>query len=318
MANDLLEFEKPLRELEMRIEATKVTALERGIDMSKEIKSLQGKLAKAAADFYKNLSRWQRVQMARHPERPYSLDYINEIVDNWFELHGDRLFADDKALVGGIGEIDGQRFMIIGQQKGRGTKDNLFRNFGMSRPEGYRKALRLVCLAEKFNIPVLSFIDTIGAYPGLGAEERGQAEAIARNMFVMSTLKVPIIVVVIGEGASGGALGVGVGDKMLMLENTWFSVISPEGCASILYRDASKAATAADAMRVVPTDLMELGICDEILPEPLGGAHLGMQETAQTVKAAIMKNIAELTKLSPDALVARRVERYSKLGQWQE
>ena len=318
MAKYILEFEKPLRELEKRIEATKVTALERGIDMSKEIKSQQEKLAKAAVDFYKNLTRWQRVQMARHPERPHALDYIDEIVDNWFELHGDRLYADDKAIIGGTGEIDGLRLMIIGQQKGRGTKDNLYRNFGMPNPEGYRKALRLMRLAEKFNIPVLSFIDTTGAYPGLGAEERGQAEAIARNLFVMSTLRVPIILVVIGEGASGGALGIGVGDKMLMLENTWFSVISPEGCASILYRDAGKAEAAADAMQVVPTDLVKMGICDEILPEPLGGAHQAMKTTAATVKTAILNSFAELSGYSPDELVTRRVERYDKLGQWQE
>lgn len=318
MPKYLLEFEKPLRELEKRIEATKVSALERGIDMSKEIKSQQDKLAKVAADFYKNLTRWQRVQMARHPERPHALDYIDEIVDNWFELHGDRLYGDDKAIIGGTGEIGGRRLMIIGQQKGRGTKDNLYRNFGMPNPEGYRKALRLMRLAEKFNIPVLSFIDTTGAYPGLGAEERGQAEAIARNLFVMSTLRVPIILIVIGEGASGGALGIGVGDKMLMLENTWFSVISPEGCASILYRDAGKASKAADAMRIVPTDLVEMGICDEILLEPLGGAHQALKETALTVKKAILDSFNELDGLTTDELIARRIAHYDKLGQWQE
>ncbi|MCK4577737.1 MAG: acetyl-CoA carboxylase carboxyltransferase subunit alpha, partial [Candidatus Marinimicrobia bacterium] len=231
MAKYILEFEKPLRELEDKIKSTKVTALERGIDMSKEIDGLQEKLKKAAEDFYKNLTRWQRVQMARHPERPHSMDYIEAMTDYWFELHGDRHYADDKAIVGGIGTIGGKKMMIIGQQKGRGTRDNLYRNFGMPNPEGYRKALRLMQLAAKFRVPVLSLVDTIGAYPGLGAEERGQAEAIARNLMVMSTLKVPIVIIVIGEGASGGALGVGVGDRLFMLENTWFSVISPEGCA---------------------------------------------------------------------------------------
>ncbi len=313
-----LSFEKPLQELEEKIEATKHTALERGIDMSKEIEGLEVKLEKTSADFYQNLTRWQRVQMARHPERPYTLDYIERITGFWFEMHGDRHYADDKAVVGGLAEIDGEQVVIIGQQKGRGTRDNLFRNFGMPQPEGYRKALRLMNLAAKFNRPVISFIDTIGAYPGIGAEERGQAEAIARNLMVMSTLPVPIIVIVIGEGASGGALGMGVGDRLLMLENTWFSVISPEGCASILYRDASKAEEAADAMRVTPRDLVDMGVCDRILPEPLGGAQRDMEAVAATVKSALMEILAELKAIPPDELVAARVSRYERLGQWQE
>ena len=283
MAKYILDFEKPLRDLEEKIEATKVTALDRGIDMSKEIKSQQEKLAKASKDFYKNITRWQRVQMARHPERPYTLDYIEKITDSWM-----------------------------------GTRDNVYRNFGMPNPEGYRKALRLVELAAKFIRPVISIIDTPGAYPGLGAEERGQAEAIARNMLVMSTLPVPIIVLVIGEGASGGALGMGVGDRLMMLENTWFSVISPEGCASILYRDASRASEAADAMRVTPEDMVAMGICDRILPEPLGGAHQNFKAMAATVKSVLLETLHELQKLSPKKLVAARIKRYDQIGQWQE
>ena len=314
----ILGFEKPLKDLEEKIEATKRTALERGIDMTKEIQGLENKLEKASRDFYNNLSRWERVQLARHPDRPHSLDYIQHITTSWFELHGDRRYADDSSVVGGLAEIDSERVVIIGQQKGRGMKDNMFRNFGMPNPEGYRKALRLVELAAKFKHPVISLIDTPGAYPGLGAEERGQAEAIARNMMVMSTLPVPVVVVVIGEGASGGALGMGVGDRLLMLENTWFSVISPEGCASILYRDASQAEAAADAMKVSPQDLAEMGICDEVLPEPLGGAHHDIPTVANTVKKAISKVLKDLNSVAPEQLVADRIQRYERIGQWQE
>lgn len=314
----VLSFEKPLKDLEEKIEATKRTALERGIDMTKEIQGLEAKLEKASRDFYKNLSRWDRVQLARHPERPHALDYIQHITSSWLELHGDRRYADDKAVVGGLAEIGPERVFIIGQQKGRGMKDNMYRNFGMPNPEGYRKALRLVELAAKFNRPVVSLIDTPGAYPGLGAEERGQAEAIARNMMVMSTLPVPVIVVIIGEGASGGALGMGVGDRLLMLENTWFSVITPEGCASILYRDASQAEAAADAMRISPHDLAEMGICDQVLPEPLGGAHHDIPTVTETVKKAILEVLDDLTSMPPDQLVANRIQRYERIGQWQE
>ncbi len=318
MAKYILDFEKPLRELEVQIEAVKMSALEKGMDMSKEIGSLENKLEKAAADFYKNLSRWQRVQMARHPERPYTLDYIHKITSSWFELHGDRHYADDQAVVTGLATMDDQRVVIIGQQKGRGTRENLRRNFGMPNPEGYRKASRVMGLAAKFGLPVISFIDTPGAYPGIGAEERGQAEAIARNLMMMSTLPVPIIVIVIGEGASGGALGMGVGDRLLMLENTWFSVISPEGSASILYRDAGMARDAADAMRVAPSDLVEMGICDRILPEPTGGAHRDADVTAGTVKAALLETLAELVDMPPDELVEARIKRYEQMGQWAE
>ena len=318
MAKYILDFEKPLRELEVQIEATKMSALEKGIDLSKEISSLENKLEKASADFYKNLSRWQRVQMARHPERPYTLDYIQKITSSWFELHGDRYYADDQAVVTGLATLDDRRVMIIGQQKGRGTRENLRRNFGMPNPEGYRKASRIMGLAAKFGLPVISFIDTPGAYPGIGAEERGQAEAIARNLMTMSTLPVPIIVIVIGEGASGGALGMGVGDRLLMLENTWFSVISPEGSAAILYRDAGMAREAADAMRVAPSDLVEMGICDRILPEPPGGAHRDADVTASTVKAALLETLDELVDMPPDQLVEARFKRYEQMGQWAE
>ena len=319
MANKyLLSFEKPLQELEEKLEATKRAALEQGVDMSKEIDGLQTKLDSESASFYQNLTRWQRVQMARHPLRPYANDYIQRITSWWFELHGDRRFADDKAVVGGLARIDGEQVIFIGQQKGRGTRDNLFRNFGMPNPEGYRKAMRLMELAAKFKRPVVSFIDTPGAYPGIGAEERGQAQAIAQNLMLMSTIPVPIIVIVIGEGASGGALGMGVGDRLLMLENTWFSVISPEGCASILYRDAAKAEEAADAMRVTPQDLVELGICDRILPEPVGGAHRDVEAVTATMKSAVLETLAELQALSPEELVAARIKRYDQLGQWQE
>ncbi|MCH7496988.1 MAG: acetyl-CoA carboxylase carboxyltransferase subunit alpha [Candidatus Marinimicrobia bacterium] len=319
MANKyLLQFERPLMELEQEIEATKLTALERGIDMSGEIEVLQAKLDREAKSFYQNLTRWQRVQMARHPERPYTLDYVKGITDWSFELHGDRHYADDKAVVGGLAEIDGERVIFIGQQKGRGTRDNVYRNFGMPNPEGYRKAMRLMGLGAKFKRPVISFIDTPGAYPGIGAEERGQAQAIAQNLMFMSTLPVPVIVIVIGEGASGGALGMGVGDRLIMLENTWFSVISPEGCASILYRDASKAEEAADAMRVTPKDLVEMGICDRILPEPLGGAHRDVDAMMVTMKQAVLETLAELRDMPADELVAARIRRYEQLGKWQE
>ena len=318
MTKYVLEFERPLREQAEKIEATRLSALERGVDLSREIEALEVKLAKSSRDFYKKLTRWQRVQLARHPQRPFTLDYIAAITDSWLELHGDRNYGDDKAVVGGLATLDGQPVMIIGQQKGRGTRENLYRNFGMPNPEGYRKALRLMQLAGKFKRPIISFIDTPGAYPGIGAEERGQAAAIAQNLMAMSTLEVPIVVIVIGEGASGGALGMGVGDRLLMLENTWFSVISPEGCASILYRDASQAEQAADAMRVTPQDLINLGIADKILPEPLGGAQRDFDQVAATVKAALVEALAELKQLSPRKLVNRRIKRYERIGQWQE
>ena len=254
------------------------------------------------------------VQLAIHPQRPLSMDYIISLSPNFIELHGDRYFGDDSAIVCGLGSIDDVKVVFLGQQKGKNTKENIYRNFGMMRPEGYRKALRVMKLAEKFKIPIVSLIDTPGAYPGIGAEERGQGEAIARNLFEMSSLKTPIIAIVIGEGASGGALGVGVCDKMFMLENTWYSVISPEGCASILWRDAAKAPEAADAMRVTPEDLIEMEICDEIIKEPIGGAHRDFDETVKSLKTSILSEIDKLKSVDPESFLDNRIARYEKMG----
>jgi len=265
MAHYFLDFEKPIEELEEQI--LKLQSVEDAQDHSTELADLRERRDNKLREIYGNLSRWQRVQLARHPERPFSMDYIEAITIEFVELHGDRRFGDDRALVGGIGKIDNRSVVLIGQQKGRNTKENLYRNFGMMRPEGYRKALRLMKLAEKFNLPVVVLVDTPGAYPGIGAEERGQGEAIARNLMEMAKLNVPILAIVIGEGASGGALGIAICDRLVMLENTWFSVISPEGCASILWHDATKAPDAADAMKVTPADLKEMGICDRIVFE---------------------------------------------------
>ena len=271
MAKHYLDFEKPIQEFEEKI--IKLQSLDNDSANVLELERLTNRRDKKIDEIYGNLNRWQRVQLARHPERPYSLDYVGGIVDEFVELHGDRAYADDKAIIGGIGKINERSVLFIGQQKGRNTKDNLYRNFGMMRPEGYRKALRLMHLADKFSLPIISLIDTPGAYPGLGAEERGQGEAIAKNLIEMAKLNVPILAIVIGEGASGGALGIGLCDRLIMLENTWYSVISPEGCASILWHDAMKASDAADAMKVTPEDLKDIGICDRIIEEPTGGAH---------------------------------------------
>ena len=271
MANYYLKFEKPVEEIDQAILELEADAS--SVDHSSELSTLKVKREASLKKIFSGLSRWQRVQLARHPQRPFSLNYIKVLAPDFIELHGDRHFGDDAAVICGLGTIDNVKVVFIGQQKGRNTKENLLRNFGMMRPEGYRKALRIMKLAEKFNLPVISLIDTPGAYPGIGAEERGQGEAIAKNLWEMSKLTVPIISVSIGEGASGGALGIGVCDRMLMLENTWYSVISPEGCASILWHDAAKAPDAADAMKVIPDDLMNMGICDRIIEEPLGGAH---------------------------------------------
>ncbi|MBN2279485.1 MAG: acetyl-CoA carboxylase carboxyltransferase subunit alpha [Candidatus Marinimicrobia bacterium] len=318
MAERILDFEKPIAKLEHKIEEMKELSHSSDIDLTKEIEKLQNKLNSQIEKIHSNLTTWQRVQLARHPRRPYFLDYIKEITSDFIELHGDRHFADDKAIIAGLATIGGEKVVLIGQQKGRNTKENLFRNFGMPNPEGYRKALRIMKLAEKFNKPVITFIDTPGAYPGLGAEERGQAEAIARNLFEMARLRVPMINVVIGEGASGGALGIGVGDIILVLENTWYSVISPEGCASILYRDSSKAPQAAEAMRVTAQSVRDLNIADEVLPEPNGGAHRSPAETAQIVKSAIVKYLKKLKKLPKDELLRQRLEKYSKMGAWED
>ncbi|MCB9247195.1 MAG: acetyl-CoA carboxylase carboxyltransferase subunit alpha [Ignavibacteriales bacterium] len=316
MAKNILEFEKPIFELEEKIEEMK--KLEDNLDIKSEIDNLESKVHLLKKNIYDNLTRWQRVQLARHPERPYTLDYIFLMTDNFIELHGDRQFKDDKAVVGGFAMLGDEKVMIIGHQKGRDTKSNLERNFGMPNPEGYRKALRLMKLAEKFNKPVITLLDTPGAYPGIEAEERGQAEAIARNLLEMSRLKVPIIVVIIGEGASGGALGMGVGDRILMLENTWYSVISPESCSSILWRSWEYKEQAAEALKLTAPDLMEQKIIDRIVPEPLGGAHKDHKKIAATLKDILLEEISVLKKIKPDKLVSNRIDKFGKMGVYEE
>lgn len=313
-----LDFEKPIFELDNQINELIELNSKHDKDFSSQILNLKEEKKKISEKIYSNLTRWQRVQLARFPKRPYTLDYINRISNDFIELHGDRKFADDQALVTGIGSIDQTEVVFIGHQKGKNTKENIKRNFGMAKPEGYRKALRVMKLAVKFNRPIVCFIDTPGAYPGVGAEERGQAQAIANNLIEMSLIPVPIIVIVIGEGASGGALGIGIGDKFIMLENTWFSVISPEGCASILWRDASKAKEAADAMKVSSQDLLEMGICDQIIPEPLGGAHNDYNLMSERVKEVILKEINTLNKINSSALINQRILKYEKIGSWEE
>lgn len=317
MSKTVLEFEKPIHDLEQKIIEMEIMSSDTDVDMKKEIKKLRKKLVEQSIRINKNLSRWQRVELARHADRPHALDLIELMSDSWIELHGDRLYGDDKAIVSGIAKIGDERLVIVGQQKGRSTKDNLYRNFGMPYPEGYRKALRHMKMAEKYGLPIVTLVDTIGAYPGLEAEERGQAEAIARNLFEMSHLSVPIIVIVIGEGASGGALGIGVGDRLIMLENTWYSVISPEGCASILYRDATQKKKAAEAMRVTANDLLEMGIADRIIEEPLGGAHRDYKETARIVKDVILEEVKAIASLSIDDMIAKRIGKIEKMGAWE-
>ncbi len=312
MAVNALEFEKPIVELEKKIAEMK--EYEDNLDIKEEIEKLEEKVLVLKKSVFKNLTRWQRVQLARHPERPYTLDYIYLMTEDFVELHGDRLYGDDKAIIGGFAKIDGQKVMIIGHQKGRDTKSNVYRNFGMANPEGYRKALRLMKMAEKFNVPVVTLIDTPGAFPGLEAEQNGQAEAIAKNLLEMSRLKVPIVVVIIGEGASGGALGIGVGDRILMLENTWYSVISPESCSSILWRTWEYKEQAAEALKLTAEDLLELKIIDRIIPEPLGGAHKDHKLISVTLKNALTEEIANLVKIKPDKLVNNRLEKFGKMG----
>ena len=313
-----LEFEKPIIELEKKISDMKDFSVGESIELSSEIASLEHKLIKLRDEIYSGLTRWQKVQLSRHPKRPYTLDYIQMINTDFVELHGDRYYADDKAMVGGFGQIDEQPVMFIGQQKGRDTKEKLYRNFGMAHPEGYRKALRLFYLAEKFNVPIVILVDTPGAFPGIGAEERGQAEAIARNIREMSRLKVPIVVVIIGEGASGGALGVGVGDRILMLEYSWYSVISPEGCAAILWRDAAKAPEAAEALKVTSGDLIDLKIIDKVIPEPPSGAHTQPKQAAEVVKKEILAALAELKEKPIDLLLHERLNKYRHMGVFTE
>ncbi len=312
---EYLDFELPIKELNEQFEKACKIGEESDIDVTNTCAQIKKKLDNTIKDIYKNLTPWQRVQLSRHPNRPYTLDYINAICgDTFLELHGDRNFKDDKAMIGGLGKIGDQTFMFIGQQKGYNTKTRQYRNFGMSNPEGYRKALRLMKSAEKFGIPVVSFIDTPGAYPGLEAEERGQGEAIARNIIEMTRLKVPIIVVIIGEGASGGALGIGVGDKVLMLENTWYSVISPESCSSILWRSWEFKEQAAEALKLTATDMKKQKLIDLIVKEPLGGAHHNREEIFKIVTKAIEKEYKGLKNLSPKDLVKNRMKKYSEMG----
>jgi acetyl-CoA carboxylase carboxyl transferase subunit alpha len=312
MAKTVLDFEKPVLELEEKIR--EMRKYEDNMDISGEINKLEKKVQQLRESVYSNLTRWQRVQLARHPDRPYTIDYIDRITTDFIELHGDRYFRDDKAIVGGFARLDGKSVMIIGHQKGRDTKSNLYRNFGMPNPEGYRKALRLMKLAEKFNRPIITMLDTPGAYPGLEAEERGQAEAIARNLFEMSKLRVPIIVVIIGEGASGGALGIGVGDRILMMENAWYSVISPESCSSILWRSWDYKEQAAEALRLTAPDLVEQKIVDRIIPEPLGGAHRDPDEAARRLKEALLEELKVVSRLKGDKLVEKRVQKFGAMG----
>jgi acetyl-CoA carboxylase carboxyl transferase subunit alpha len=316
MGKTILDFEKPVFELEQKLEEMKKSSDRLGIE--KEIARIEAKVGQLKEELYKDLSRWQRVQLARHPDRPYTLDFISLMTTNFIELHGDRHYRDDKAIVGGFAQLDDYKIMIIGHQKGRDTKSNVYRNFGMSNPEGYRKALRLMKLAEKFNKPVITMLDTPGAYPGLEAEERGQAEAIARNLFEMSRLRVPIIVCIIGEGASGGALGIGVGDRILMLENCWYSVISPESCSSILWRSWDYKEQAAEALKLTATDLLEQKIIDRIIPEPLGGAHKNHKLAAENLKTAIIEELNELVKVKKDKLVQNRIDKFGSMGPYTE
>ena len=311
-----LDFEKPILELERKIEELKGLTSKEGLDFKEEISRLQQRLKKLEKETFANLSPWQRVQLARHPNRPKSLTLAKLIFDDFILLHGDRLYSDDQAIVGGFARMGDERLVFIGHQKGESIKENLFRNFGMAHPEGYRKAKRLMNLAEKFSRPVVTFVDTPGAYPGIEAEERGQAEAIAANLEYMSQLKVPIIVTIIGEGGSGGALGIGVGDRTLMLENAIYSVISPEGCAAILWKDQAKMEEAAKALRITSQDLLDLKIIDGIIPEPMGGAHRDVEQTALNVKQAITKHFRELKDLAPAELIQKRYKKYRGIGKF--
>jgi acetyl-CoA carboxylase carboxyl transferase subunit alpha len=312
-----LDFEEPLKALEEQIAQTKEIGDTTGVDMTDKIQVLQNKLMEKTKEIFSNLTPWQRVMLSRHPDRPYTLAYINAITNNTFqELHGDRNVKDDKAMVGGFGLIDGRSVMFIGQQKGINTKMRQYRNFGMANPEGYRKALRLMKLAEKFNKPIVTFIDTPGAFPGLEAEERGQGEAIARNIYEMMQLKVPVICIIIGEGASGGALGIGVGDKVVMLENTWYSVISPESCSSILWRSWEFKEKAAEALKLTSTDMKGLKLVDDVINEPLSGAHRSQEEMFFTVKEKIKSYLSELDPQDPKKRVNDRIEKFNSMGVW--
>lgn len=313
-----LDFEKPLEDLNQQLETMIQMGEKNNIDVTASVKEMEATIAKMREDIYKNLTPWQRVQLSRHPDRPYTLYYLKHICDSFTELFGDRNVADDKAMVGGMAEIGGEKVMVIGQQKGYNTKMRQMRNFGMANPEGYRKALRLMKLAEKFNRPVVTFIDTPGAYPGLEAEERGQGEAIARNLFEMAQLKVPIICIIIGEGASGGALGIGIGDRVFMLENTWYTVISPENCSTILWRSWDYKVQAAEQLKLTSEDMKSFGLVDGIIQEPVGGAHYQPKEMAATLKDVILKNLKDLKKLKTTDLINQRVEKFSQMGHFKE
>lgn len=311
-----LDFEQPIAELESKIEELKnLSNVSDGV-LDKEIDSLRKRVDKLRKSIFTNLTRWQRVQLARHPDRPYTLDYIFKMTENFVELHGDRYHADDKAIVGGFATIDGQSVMIIGHQKGRDTTSRKYRNFGMANPEGYRKAYRLMKLAEKFDVPIVTLLDTPGAYPGLEAEERGQAEAIAKNLKMMAMLKVPFITIVIGEGASGGAIGIGMGNEVYMMENTWYSVISPESCSSILWKTWDYKEQAAAVLKLTAPDLKELKVVDGVIPEPLGGAHRDHEVSAEAVKKQILQSLKRLKKLKPEKLIEQRIEKYASMGAW--
>ena len=318
MDMNFLDFEQPIAELEAKIEELRYVGDDAEININEEIGRLQAKSQSLTESIFSKLDAWQISQLARHPQRPYTLDYISRIFTEFEELHGDRAYADDKAIIGGVARLDGKPVMVIGQQKGRDTKEKIRRNFGMPRPEGYRKAMRLMQMAERFRLPILTFIDTPGAYPGIGAEERGQSEAIARNLFVLADLKTPIVCTVIGEGGSGGALAIGVGDRMLMLQYSIYSVISPEGCASILWKSAEKAADAAQAMGITSSRLKELQLVDIVIEEPLGGAHRDVDEIAQRVKQQLVEQVDQLERLPGDQLIAARYQRLMSFGEFAE
>ncbi|MCS6916065.1 MAG: acetyl-CoA carboxylase carboxyltransferase subunit alpha [Chitinophagales bacterium] len=311
---EFLDFEKPLEELTEQIEKLREVGQKGKVDVNEALKELEAKLAQKRQEIYRNLSGWQRVQLSRHPQRPYTLFYIQKICNRFIELHGDRCSGDDRAMVGGIGDVEGRTVVLVGQQKGTTTKERQYRNFGMANPEGYRKALRLFKLAERFGFPVITLIDTPGAFPGLEAEERGQAEAIARNLFEMIRLRVPIICIIIGEGASGGALGIGIGDRVLMLENTWYSVISPESCSSILWHSWDKKEEAAEQLKLTAAHMSSFGFIDGIVEEPLGGAHNDPEAMAARVKEEILRHLAELTPMSPEERIAARIKKFSSMG----
>ncbi|EOZ98272.1 Acetyl-coenzyme A carboxyl transferase alpha chain [Indibacter alkaliphilus LW1] len=314
----LLEFEKPIADLELKLQEMKDLAKGRNIDLSADIQSLEDKIQILKKETFQNLTRWQRVQLSRHADRPYALDYIYEITNDFIEIHGDRTVKDDKAMIGGLGDIDGRTVMFVGQQKGRNTKQRQERNFGMANPEGYRKALRLMKMAEKFGKPIVTLIDTPGAFPGLEAEERGQGEAIAKNLREMFMLKVPVICIIIGEGASGGALGIAIGDKVFMLENTWYSVISPESCSSILWRSWDYKEQAAEALKLTASDMKKNALIDGIIEEPLGGAHKDMKNMAKTLKSTILEALKELDKVKPEKRIDQRIEKFCSMGVFED